>query len=86
MYQLLYEKSVFKDLDKIPSKNLDQIQKVFKKIAENPRQKGIKKLTGYSNRYRFRQGDYRVIYSIKNEQKVLNILFVRHRKDVYRIN
>lgn len=84
MYKLFYEKRVFKDLDKIPNKDLGKIIIVFNRLAENPRPHGSKKLSAKQDLYRVRQGDYRIVYMINDQDKKISIILVRHRKNVYR--
>ena len=84
MWKLRYEKRVFKDLDLIPSKDITRLQIIFENLKSEPRRPGVQKLKGTSNQYRIRQGDYRVIFLIDDQEKVITILAVRHRKGVYR--
>ncbi|MEE8394652.1 MAG: type II toxin-antitoxin system RelE/ParE family toxin [bacterium] len=56
----------------------------FKKLAENPRPRGVRKLAGLQNLYRIRQGQYRVIYQILDDLLLVLVLVVGHRRDVYR--
>lgn len=84
MYQLIYERSVYKDFGRIPAHILMKIRDVIKNLKENPRPHGVEKLSGYSNRYRVRQGDYRILYAIDDINKIITVEFVKHRKDVYR--
>ena len=60
------------------------IVKLLEELAEEPRQSGVKKLTGEENLYRARTGDYRVIYSIDDTERVVLVLKVGHRGEVYR--
>jgi mRNA interferase RelE/StbE len=54
-------------------------------LAENPRPAGVKKLKGNNeDLYRIRSGDYRVVYSIEDEIRVVDIRKIGHRKDIYR--
>jgi len=53
-------------------------------LAANPRPHGSKKLKGPFERYRLRQGDYRVLYEIRHEVLIVSVIHVGHRKDVYR--
>ena len=61
MYQVLIEKRVYKDLDKIPIHFLNQIYERIVSLEVNPHPPGCSKLKGYTNRFRLRQGDYRII-------------------------
>jgi mRNA interferase RelE/StbE len=54
------------------------------KLAEDPRPDGVKKLKGEDNAYRIRVGDYRIIYTIEDVIKIVEIQRIRHRKDAYK--
>jgi mRNA interferase RelE/StbE len=54
------------------------------KLATDPRPPGSKKLKGPLERYRLRQGDYRILYEIRDEVLVVTVVQVGNRKDVYR--
>ncbi len=84
MYRIVVEQQVYKDLDKIPVKDLDRIHAAISSLGTNPRKAGSHKLQGYKDRYRIRQGDYRIIYEIDEAAKSVMIFLVRHRKEVYR--
>ena len=84
IYALRYEKRVLKDLDRIPEKELVRIDKTIQGLALQPHPAGVKKLVGQENLYRVRQGDYRIIYAVDHKARVVSILGVRHRRDVYR--
>ncbi len=82
-YKIFLKKSVLKDLDKIPDKDLKKIIKRIKSLANDPRPPGCEKLSG-QERYRIRQGNYRIIYSIKDRKLVVWIVKVGHRRDIYK--
>ncbi|MFH1761481.1 MAG: type II toxin-antitoxin system RelE/ParE family toxin, partial [bacterium] len=52
-------------------------------LNSNPRPRGFKKLLG-SNNYRIRTGDYRIVYTIDDKRRIVKILDIGHRKDIYR--
>ncbi len=83
-YSIVFTKSAMKELVKMPD---DDVRKVVAKIdllAENPRPQGAIKLKGGLDLYwRIRVGDFRIIYSIEDIIKVVEIIAVGHRKDVY---
>ncbi|MBI4208719.1 MAG: type II toxin-antitoxin system RelE/ParE family toxin [Deltaproteobacteria bacterium] len=83
-YILQYEKRVFKDLDRIPKRDLIRIDKAIQSLAVNPLPMDVKKLVGETQLFRVRQGDYRIIYSIDPVSKMVQIIAVRHRKEAYR--
>ena len=82
-YKILFKKSVWKDFKTIPDKNLKMILKRIESLGVNPRQPGCKKLSGLE-KYRFRQGRYRILYSIQDRELTVWIVKVGHRKNVYR--
>ncbi len=82
-YELRFRKSVAKDLRALPKKDVTRILKCFRLLADNPRPPGSEKLSG-KNRYRYRQGRYRIIYEIRDGELVVIVVKVAHRKDAYR--
>ncbi len=82
-YKIYFKESVQKDLRTIPKKDLGKILARIKSFATDPRPPGHEKLTG-QDRYRIRQGCYRIIYSIQDGQCTVWVVKVGHRKDIYR--
>lgn len=82
-YELVFKKSVARDLRDISPKDIARILKCFDSIAENPRGPGCEKLSG-QDRYRVRQGVYRIIYEIRDDVLVVTVVRVGHRREVYR--
>ena len=82
-YKVLFKASVEKDLAAIPKKDLKKILKRIEGLVENPRPWGCEKLTG-QERYRLRQGRYRIVYSIQDDDLTVWGVKVGHRKDSYR--
>jgi len=82
-FRLFFKKSVAKDLRDIAKKDVSRILKYFDALAEDPRAKGCEKLSG-QERYRVRQGSYRIIYEIQDDVLVVVVVKVGHRRDVYR--
>jgi mRNA interferase RelE/StbE len=82
-YRIVVKKSVSKDLKKIPKKDVLRILEAIKSLAQDPRPPQSKKLSG-QERYRLRQGSYRILYSIEDEQLVVQVVKVGNRRDVYR--
>jgi mRNA interferase RelE/StbE len=83
VYSLFFKESVQNDLDAIPKKDLRRILNRIKSLAGEPRPQGSEKLTG-QGRYRLRQGRYRIVYVIQDEQATVTVVKVGHRKDIYR--
>lgn len=82
-YRIVFKKSVVKDLRQIPGKDVRRILVRIESLAEDPRPAGVEKLSGY-NKYRIRQGNYRILYTIEDEVVTVTIVKVGHRSDVYR--
>ena len=82
-YKIFFRKSVLKDFESIPKKELNRILQKIESLSENPRPSGSQKLSG-QERYRVRQGRYRILYSIQDEELTVWVVKVGHRKDVYR--
>jgi len=82
-YEIFFKASVWKDFKKIPQNDLKKILSRIEKLADNPRQLGCEKITG-QELYRIRQGNYRIIYSIQDNELTIWVVKVGHRKDIYR--
>jgi len=82
-YKIFFKKSVEKDFNVIPKKDLKKILGSIEALAEDPRPPGCEKLTG-QQRYRLRQGRYRILYSIQDDELTIWVVKVGHRKDIYR--
>lgn len=85
MYKIIFDNSAEKDLDNLTKQVIGKVVRVINKLANNPRPPGVKKLkVADENLYRVRSGDYRIVYAVAEEIKIINIRRIRHRKDVYR--
>jgi mRNA interferase RelE/StbE len=82
-YKVFFKASIEKDLRAIPKKDALKILRQIKSLTINPRPPGCEKLTG-QERYRVRQGIYRIVYSIQDFELTVWIVRVANRKDVYR--
>jgi mRNA interferase RelE/StbE len=82
-YNILFKESVRKDIDAIPAKDLRRIMERIGMLAEDPRTAGSEKLSG-QERYRIRQGNYRIVYSIQDHELTVWVVKVAHRREVYR--
>ena len=83
-YRILIKPSAIKDVEAVPlKKDRRSIVDRISKLAENPRPPGCEKLSG-QDKYRLRQGRYRIVYSIEDQDLVVYVIKVGHRKDIYR--
>jgi mRNA interferase RelE/StbE len=81
-YSIVFRKSVTKDLKAIPKKDQVRILQRIAQLAEDPRPPACKRLSG-QQRYRIRQGIYRVLYEIEDKQLIVTVVKVGNRRDVY---
>jgi mRNA interferase RelE/StbE len=84
-YKVLIKASAGKELERLGTKSdRARIVERIQTLAEDPRPHGCEKLAGYSNRFRIRQGNYRVVYLVDHQRREITIFKVGDRKDVYR--
>ena len=81
-YEIYFKESVRKDLRKVPKSYLKKILSQIRKLKDNPRPTGCEKLSGLEL-YRIRQGKYRIVYSIQDNELTVWVIKVGHRKNVY---
>ncbi|HVQ37854.1 MAG TPA: type II toxin-antitoxin system RelE/ParE family toxin [Pyrinomonadaceae bacterium] len=84
MYRVLLERAAEKDMGRLSPGIHDRVIAAIRRLAKNPRPSGCRKLAGTDNDWRIRIGDYRVIYEIADEIRVVRVNRVRHRREVYR--
>ncbi len=82
-YSLVFKKSVAKDLRNIPKKKIKRILKCVELLCINPKAEGCIKLSG-QERYRVRQGVYRIIYEIRETELIIMVVKVAHRSIAYK--
>ncbi len=83
-YRLFIKPSAVKEIEAIPTQqDRRRVVHRIESLADNPRPPGCQKLSG-NDRYRIRQGVYRIVYSIEDKQLIVFVVRVGHRKDVYR--
>jgi mRNA interferase RelE/StbE len=82
-YRIEIKKSAIKELHSIPKNDLQKIVAKIKSLSDDPRPPGCIKLSD-SERYRIRQGNYRILYSIEDEILTVYVVKIGHRKEVYR--
>jgi mRNA interferase RelE/StbE len=84
MYRLSIKRSARKELDSLPDKTFLKVDRAIVSLKGKPfPYPQSRRLEGEDN-HRLRVGDYRVVYSVNEEEKVITVFRVRHRKDVYR--
>ncbi len=83
-YRITFARSARKELQTLDAANVGRIFAKIEALARHPRPSKCVKLRGKNNLWRIRVGVYRVVYAIDDQQKLVDIIAVRHRKDVYR--
>jgi len=82
-YSLLIKPSAAKELEGLPGRDRKRAVSKIQRLAAEPRPTGAEKLSG-QERYRLRQGDYRILYLIDDAETSVVVVRVGHRSDVYR--
>jgi mRNA interferase RelE/StbE len=84
-YRLSIKRSAARELEAVAQKaDRQRLVARIEALAGDPRPPGCEKLAGHSDRYRVRQGNYRVVYSVDDAQRVVLVVKVGHRREVYR--
>ena len=83
VYSILLRDGVRKDLESIPRKDVQRLIQRIENLASEPKPAGCEKLSG-QERYRVRQGNYRIIYSVQDLELTVWVVKVAHRREVYR--
>ena len=82
-YEIVFRKSVAKDLRSIPKQDVQRIMAIIRALADDPRPPQSRRLSG-DEKYRLRCGVYRVLYLIEDDRLVICVVRIRYRKDIYR--
>jgi mRNA interferase RelE/StbE len=82
-YKVFLRKSAANELGRIPKKDLSRIVERIRALEKDPRPRGCEKLSALE-RYRVRQGDYRIVYAIDDDERAVDIFKIGHRGEVYR--
>ena len=84
-YRVLIKASAAKEIEAVDQKkDRQRIVAAIRSLADDPRSPGCEKLAGEDDRYRIRVGRYRIIYSIGDDELLVFVVRIGHRKDVYR--
>ena len=84
-YNVLIAVSAIKELEAIDRKgDRQRVVRAIQALADNPRGPGCEKLAGPQGRYRVRVGSYRVVYAVQDTRRVVDVVKIGHRREVYR--
>ena len=82
-YRILLKRSAAKELEGLPVKDRRRVVRRIQTLADDPRPTGCEKLSG-QEKFRLRQGDYRILNSIDDAGSEVTVVKIGHRRDVYR--
>ena len=82
-YRIYIKPTAVKELQRIPKQDVTRIIEKVRGLSSDPRPPGCEKLS-LEEKYRIRQGKYRIIYAIEEDKLVILVIKIGHRKDVYR--
>ncbi|MGA7462253.1 MAG: type II toxin-antitoxin system RelE family toxin [Terracidiphilus sp.] len=83
-YAVEVKPSARKELESLPDNMLARVVQRLESLRRNPKPAGVKKLKGYKDQWRIRVGDWRVLYIIDDEARLVSITRIAHRREVYR--
>ena len=83
-YEITFARSARKEFQALPSSVAERVLKKVESLSSEPRPAGCRKLRGPTNLWRLRVGEYRVVYDIDDDNRIIDIVIVRHRSDAYR--
>lgn len=84
-YSVEIRTSAIKELEAVvPKKERQRIARKISALATEPRPRGCEKLAAQGDRYRLRQGGYRIVYAIDDARHLVDVVKIGHRKEVYR--
>lgn len=83
-YSVQIRRSAAKELRALPAGARRALVARIRKLAREPRPRGVEKLKGFEDVYRVRVGTYRIVYEIRDRELIVTVIKVGHRQDVYR--
>ncbi|MBO9615814.1 MAG: type II toxin-antitoxin system RelE/ParE family toxin [Dyadobacter sp.] len=83
IYEIIISNSAQKDIRKLAGQEVNKIIPAIRSLAHDPRPSGCKKLVNSKNKYRVRVGNYRVLYFIEDQIRIVQVSAVKHRREAY---
>lgn len=84
MFKIFFTSSAEKELQKLSDADIKRIILKISSLSENPNPSGCKKIKGRKGLWRIRSGSYRIIYTIFRDKLIIEVIRIRHRKEIYR--
>lgn len=82
-YEIHIRESAARELAKVPKRDIGRIVNRIQCLSDDPRPRGSRKLSA-QERYRIRQGDYRIVYSVQDDERTVWVVKIGHRREVCR--
>jgi len=83
-YRLTIERSAVKAIEALDSETYRRVRSVIDQLVSDPRPAGCRKLVGADDLWRIRVGDWRIVYAVRDDELLVLVVRVAHRRDVYR--
>ena len=83
VYEIAFASSAKREFRDLATDVIERIRPRIRELANDPRPPGCKKLHGYKDRWRIRIGDYRVVYTINDVARTVDVTRIAHRREVY---
>lgn len=83
-YALRFTRAARRELEALDMVMVQRLFPAIESLTREPRPRGCRKVRGADNLWRIRIGDYRVLYTIDDHARMVDILAIRHRSDAYR--
>jgi mRNA interferase RelE/StbE len=83
-YTVTFARSARRELESLENATINRIFTRIGSLSDDPRPRDCVKLRGRKDLWRLRVGDYRVIYAVDDDQRIVDIIAVRHRRDAYK--
>jgi mRNA interferase RelE/StbE len=82
-YAIQIKPSARRELENLSDRLIARLMPKIERLADDPRPSGCRKLRGYKDLWRFRVGDYRVVYIIEDDNKIVTVTRIAHRREAY---
>ncbi len=83
-YSVTFARSAVKELERLNSSIVGRLMQKIEQLSDGPRPVGCRKLAGEENVWRVRVGDYRIVYSVYDAERIIDVVRLRHRSEAYR--
>jgi len=84
MYRVKLRRTAEKEFEKLPPKIAGQVRHKIDSLAQNPRPPDCKRVKAMPGYLRIRSGEYRILYGVNDEEKLVIVARIRHRREAYR--